>query len=241
MRILLFLGITILSGALAGTILGIINLGLVEPYIDQAIGIEIQNSVSSGENVDLSEIAHYRIWQKSGEVVAAAVYGISLGALFGIIFAYSKNALPGSNNKKKALFLAGILWFVLYLVVAIKYPANPPAVGNPETIYYREALYVAFIAISGFTALILALLWKRVKINSKKIVFPLVYAGIMTAAYLAMPANPDPINISMELVQNFRVWTAVTIGIFWGLLGIIFGSLWDKFIRPEESRLTTFN
>jgi hypothetical protein len=241
LRILLFLGITILSGALAGTILGIINLGLVEPYIDQAIGIEIQNSVSSGENVDLSEIAHYRIWQKSGEVVAAAVYGISLGALFGIIFAYSKNALPGSNNKKKALFLAGILWFVLYLVVAIKYPANPPAVGNPETIYYREALYVAFIAISGFTALILALLWKRVKINSKKIVFPLVYAGIMTAAYLAMPANPDPINISMELVQNFRVWTAVTIGIFWGLLGIIFGSLWDKFIRPEESRLTTFN
>jgi hypothetical protein len=241
LRILLFLGITILSGALAGTILGIINLGLVEPYIDQAIGIEIKNSVSSGENVDLSEIAHYRIWQKSGEVVAAAVYGISLGALFGIIFAYSKNALPGSNNKKKALFLAGILWFVLYLVVAIKYPANPPAVGNPETIYYREALYVAFIAISGFTALILALLWKRVKINSKKIVFPLVYAGIMTAAYLAMPANPDPINISMELVQNFRVWTAVTIGIFWGLLGIIFGSLWDKFIRPEESRLTTFN
>ena len=241
MRILLFLGITILSGALAGTILGIINLGLVEPYIDQAIGIEIQNSVSSGENVDLSEIAHYRIWQKSGEVVAAAVYGISLGALFGIIFAYSKNALPGSNYKKKALFLAGILWFVLYLVVAIKYPANPPAVGNPETIYYREALYVAFIAISGFTALILALLWKRVKINSKKIVFPLVYAGIMTAAYIAMPANPDPINISMELVQNFRVWTAVTIGIFWGLLGIIFGSLWDKFIRPEESRLTTFN
>ena len=241
MRILLFLGITILSGALAGTILGIINLGLVEPYIDQAIGIEIQNSVSSGENVDLAEIAHYRIWQKSGEVVAAAVYGISLGALFGIIFAYSKNALPGSNNKKKALFLAGILWFVLYLVVAIKYPANPPAVGNPETIYYREALYVAFIAISGFTALILALLWKRVKINSKKIVFPLVYAGIMTAAYLAMPANPNPINISMELVQNFRVWTAVTIGIFWGLLGIIFGSLWDKFIRPEESRLTTFN
>ena len=241
MRILLFLGITILSGALAGTILGIINLGLVEPYIDQAIGIEIQKSVSTGENVDLSEIAHYRIWQKSGEVVAAAVYGISLGALFGIIFAYSKNALPGSNNKKKALFLAGILWFVLYLVVAIKYPANPPAVGNPETIYYREALYVAFIAISGFTALVLALLWKRVKINSKKIVFPLVYAGIMTAAYLAMPANPDPINISMELVQNFRVWTAVTIGIFWGLLGIIFGSLWDKFIRPEESRLTTFN
>jgi len=74
LRILLFLAITILSGALAGTILGIINLGLVEPYIDQAIGIEIKNSISSGEKVDLAEVAHYRIWQKGGEIVAAAVY-----------------------------------------------------------------------------------------------------------------------------------------------------------------------
>lgn len=241
MRILLFLAITTLSGAIAGTILGIINLGLVEPYIDQAIGLEIQNSISSGGNVDLAEVADYRLWQKGGEIIAGSVYGISLGALFGIIFAYARNALPGDNNKKKALFLAGILWFVLYFVVALKYPANPPAVGDPETIYYREALYVAFITISGFTALGLALLWNRVKINSKKIVFPLVYAGIMIAAYMTMPANPDSIGISTELVQSFRVWTAITVGIFWGLLGIIFGSLWDKLVRPEEPRLTTFH
>jgi predicted cobalt transporter CbtA len=241
LRILRFVAIAILSGATAGTILGIVNLGLVEPYIDQAIGLEMQNSVSSGENIDLAEIAQYRIWQKGGEIIAGAVFGISLGALFGIIFAYARNALPGDNNKKKALFLAGILWFVLYFVVALKYPANPPAVGDPETIYYREALYVAFIAISGFTALGLALFWNRVKINSKKIVFPLVYAGIMIAAYMVMPANPDSISISMELVRSFRVWTAVTVGIFWGILGIIFGSVWDRFVRPEEPRLTTFH
>jgi hypothetical protein len=241
LRILPFLAITILSGAIAGTILGIINLGLVEPYIDQAIGLEIQNSISSGENVDLAEVAEYRLWQKGGEIIAGAVYGISLGALFGIIFAYARNALPGDNNKKKALFLAGILWFVLYFMVTVKYPANPPAVGDPETIYYREALYVAYIAISGFTALGLALSWNRIKINSKKIVFPLVYAGIMAAAYVTLPANPDTISISMELIQIFRVWTAITVGIFWGLLGIIFGSLWDRFVLPQEPRLATFH
>ena len=45
------------------------------------------------------------------------------------------------------------MWFVLFLVPALKYPANPPAVGNPETIYYREGLYIGLVAISGFSAL----------------------------------------------------------------------------------------
>jgi hypothetical protein len=30
---------------------------------------------------------------------------------------------------------------------------NPPAVGNPKTIYYREILYIGLVAISGFAAL----------------------------------------------------------------------------------------
>jgi hypothetical protein len=29
--------------------------------------------------------------------------------------------------------------------------------------------------------------------------------------------------------------TAITIGVFWGILGIIFGSLWDKFLSKEQT------
>lgn len=239
MKALALLAITIFSGAVAGTILAIINLGLVEPYIDKAIAIEVQNSIASGEKVDLVEIADYRVWQKGGAIAAGAVYGIALSALFGIVFAYGRKSLPGDNSKKKALFLAGVLWFVLYLMVAIKYPANPPAVGDPETIYYREGLYIAYLAISGITALVLALVWNRVQMKSKKIVLPLIYAGIMIAAYIGMPSNPDEITISMELIQTFRILTAFTSGIFWGILGILFGSLWDRFIPRQEARMAT--
>ena len=239
MKAIALLAITIFSGAVAGTILAIINLGLVEPYIDQAIAIEVQNSIASGEKVDLVEIADYRVWQKGGAIAAGAVYGIAVSALFGIVFAYGRKSLPGDNGKKKALFLAGVLWFVLYLMVAIKYPANPPAVGDPETIYYREGLYIAYLAISGVTALVLAFVWNRVQMKSKKIVLPLIYAGIMIAAYIGMPSNPDEITISMELIQTFRILTAFTIGIFWGILGILFGSLWDRFIPRQETRMAT--
>ena len=233
------LAVTIFSGAIAGTILAIINLGLVEPYIDSAIALETQRKISSGENVDMAELVHYRVWQKGGAIAAGAVYGISLGALFGIIFAYGRKALPGDNNKKKALFLAGVLWFVLYLMVAIKYPANPPAVGDPETIYYRQSLYVGYLAISGFTALALAITWKRVQFGSKKILFPLIYAAVMIVAYVVLPPNPDKISISMDLIHTFRVVTALTIGLFWGILAIVFGSLWDRFIPREERKFAT--
>jgi hypothetical protein len=233
------LAVTIFSGAIAGTILAIINLGLVEPYIDSAIVLETQRKISSGENVDMAELVHYRFWQKGGAIAAGAVYGISLGALFGIVFAYGRKALPGDNNKKKALFLAGVLWFVLYLMVAIKYPANPPAVGDPETIYYRQSLYVGYLAISGFIALALAIAWKRVQFGSKKILFPLIYAAVMIVAYFVLPPNPDKISISMDLIHTFRVVTALTIGLFWGILAIVFGSLWDRFIPREEPKFAT--
>ncbi len=233
------LAVTIFSGAIAGTILAIINLGLVEPYIDSAISLETQRKISSGENVNMAELVHYRIWQKGGAIAAGSVYGISLGALFGIVFAYGRKSLPGNSNRKKALFLAGILWIVLYLMVAIKYPANPPAVGDPETIYYRQSLYVAYLATSGLTALALALAWNRVQLGSKKILFPMIYAAVMIVAYIVLPPNPDKIGISMNLIHTFRIVTALTIGMFWGILAIVFGSLWDRFIPREERKFAT--
>ncbi len=46
MNSLSFLVVTVISGTIAGTILGLINLVLVEPYLDRAIGIEVQNSIA---------------------------------------------------------------------------------------------------------------------------------------------------------------------------------------------------
>lgn len=235
MKALTLVGITLTSGVIAGIILAFLNLGIVEPTIDKAIALEVQKQVSSGENVNMSELIDYRYWQKAGAFAGGAIYGAGLAALFGVIFVFTRNKLPGKNNKQKAIFLGGIMWFVLFLMVALKYPANPPAVGDPETIYYRETLYVGYIMISGLAALGMAVIWIKTRINSKKIIIPLMYAAIMVTAYAVMPSNPDKIEISMDLIQTFRVLTATTIGVFWGILGIIFGSLWDKFLSREQA------
>jgi predicted cobalt transporter CbtA len=232
--VLTLVAITLSSGVIAGVILAFLNLGIVEPYIDKAIGLEVSKQVSTGKKVNMAELIDYRYWQKAGALAGGAIYGAGLASLFGVIFVFARNKLPGKNNKQKALFLAAVMWFVLYFVVALKYPPNPPAVGDPETIYYREALYVGYIMISGFAALGLAVTWNRIPINSKKIVIPLIYAAIMVTAYLVMPSNPDKIVISMDLIQTFRILSALTIAVFWAILGIVFGSLWDRFLSREQ-------
>jgi hypothetical protein len=109
-----FVIITLLSGAIAVTILGAINQALIEPYIDRAISIETQNVIEEGQVVDSVELQNYRLWQKGGEVAAGTILGMSLGALFGIVIVYSRSLLlPHSNrNIRKTLILAGIMWFV---------------------------------------------------------------------------------------------------------------------------------
>jgi predicted cobalt transporter CbtA len=236
MKTFTFITITLLSGAIAGAVLGLINQGIVEPFIDKAIGIETQKQVNAGKIIDFVQQSQYRIYQKEGEIVAATVLGTSLASLFGVVFAYSRSSLAGSNNKKKALILAGLMFFVLFLVPALKYPANPPAVGNPATIYYRESLFIGFIAVSGFSTLGLALLYRKLGNNQSKmrrIAIPLIYAAVMIGAYVIFPPNPDKITIPMDLIVSFRIASVSTIGVFWGLLGIIFGAFWDKF-KPHE-------
>src|ERR671912_1214576 len=239
MKTIAFIVITLLAGAIAGTILGVVNQLAVEPYIEHAIELEMQNTAQSGQVINPAEFAAYRFWQKGGEIAAGTILGLSIGSLYGIVFAYTRGMVPGSNNKKKALIVAGIMWFVLFLMPALKYPANPPAVGNPETIYYRQSLYIAFLAISGFSALGLAFLYRKVtSLNTNKAIIPSAYAAIIAGAYLEMPANPDSINAPIDLVIGFRITSTITISMFWGLLGIIFGTFWDKLNPDETTRIS---
>lgn len=240
MKTIAFIIITLLSGAIAGTLLGLINQVMVEPFVDDAVEIETQNIISEGEIVDRQEVNSIRLWQKGGEIVAGTILGTSIGALLGLVFVYARNSLPGSNDKKKGIILAGIMFFVLFLVPTLKYPSNPPAIGDPETIVYRQSLYIGMLAVSGFSALGLALLYRSVnQKESKKVVIPLIYVAIVATAFVIFPPNPDDITISMNLVMNFRIVSTLTMGIFWGILGIVLGSLWDKVKPHETAKITT--
>lgn len=239
MKSLAFIFISLLSGVIAGLILAGVNYYVAEPFIDQAIGIEVDNSIASGEVVDFDELSTYRVWQKEGTFAAGAFLGLTYGAILGIVYVISRKYLPSSDDRKKALILAAIMCLSLYVVPFIKYPANPPAVGDPETIGLRDSLYTGYQLASGLIALgVTILMYKLRRISYIKYIIPVFYLGLVASIYAIFPANPDEITAPMDLVNAFRAVTFGTMVMFYLVLGSIFGIMWNKFKPHETARIT---
>ena len=239
MKTVFFIVIVLVSGFVAGVIHGTVNLVIVEPYLDEAIEIENQNLFATGLAEDTpqfwAEYSSYRDWQKSGQLLASGILGMSMGALFGIVFAYSRNSLPKGHTVKKTFVLAAIMWLTIFIIPFLKYPANPPTVGDVDTVVLRSILYLSFIAISGFSAVGFFILYKKLQNKKKGLAF-VGYAVFITTVFFIMPVNPDEVKAPMDLVNSFRIMSVIAVTTFWIAEAIIFGMLWQKYkAKLDES------
>ena len=226
----LFIAIVLISGCFAGLIHGGLNLAIVEPYLDQAIAIENQSLFATGEEEDTPEFwveyNSYRVWQKGGQILAGAILGTSIAALVGTVFLFTRNVLPNGNNVKKTLILSGLMWFSIFVIPFLKYPANPPTVGETETVVLRSILFLTFIAISGLGAVGFYQIYKR--LQNRKILAFAGYAVFISVAFFLMPENPDEITAPMELVDEFRIASFIAVSVYWLTLGLILGGFVEK-------------
>jgi len=118
MNSLIFIFISIISGAVSGLILAGMNLIVVEPFIDKAIGFETARHIAAGEHIDLNEQNAYRLWQKSSSLIAGSIIGMAYGSLLGIVYAFTRKFLLSfSSDIKRAVFLSLIIYSVIFLLL----------------------------------------------------------------------------------------------------------------------------
>jgi predicted cobalt transporter CbtA len=232
---IIFVIISLVSGVMAGGILATINYFVVEPTTDKAIDYETQRDIAKGINVDFNQLHNYRIWQKSGAFAAGTFIGMAYGGLVGVVYIFARKYLPFSDDRKKAILLAALMYLAFYLVPFSKYPANPPSVGDTHTIGLRDHLYTSYQIMSVSIALVMGILFFKFRnVNKIKYSIPAIYIVLITSMYFIWEPNPDKIITPMIVVNTFRTLTGVTMAIFFTLIGVFFGVLWNKY-KPYES------
>ena len=166
-----------------------------------------------------------------GLFVAVLVYNAAFGGLFGLAFAFAYGRTASALTPQALAAVLAVTGFVaIYLVPNLKYPANPPAVGEPDTIGVRTALYFVMIAIS-LAAMIVSLAVKRILVPrfgewSANLLVAACYVVLVAIAGFFLPSvNEVPEQFPAVVLWNFRIASIGAQLIMWATLGLLFGVL----------------
>lgn len=229
----------LLAGLLAGAAAALVSLLLVESPIRAALVVEEARSHAAGET------GHEEVFSRSTQVVggmiAALLVALAIGTIFAVVFARTRHLLPARSDFGRSLQLAAGGFFAVSLLPALKYPANPPGVGDSETVQYRTLMYFSLLA-AGILILCAALYVRRALAARG---WSQAWASTATAGFgvaftvltlWGWPATPDPVppDVPAALLWQFRLYSLAELATLWAVLGFGFGVLnRDRETAPE--------
>lgn len=166
----------ILRGALAGTIAGMLAFIFArifaEPVINAAISYESGRDAmiaALGKAAGVAppppgpDIFSRTIQANVGIGVGMIAFGAAMGALFAVSYALCLGRVGNVRPRTLALLVAAGGFAAIYLVPYIKYPANPPSIGHPETIRQRGGYYLLMVLASVVLLILAVWLGQRLK------------------------------------------------------------------------------
>lgn len=231
----------LIRGMLCGLIMGLVVFAVAkifgEPNVDGAIGVEDHIAQMAGEAPE-PELVSRAVQASWGLFTGVMLYSIAVGGLFSLLFAYAWGRMGRLGARSSAAILAVLSVITVYVVPFAKYPANPPSVGNPDTIGVRTELYFGMIVIS-IVAMIAAInlgraLLDRLGAWNAWIVAGLAFFVLAAAAYLLLPTiNEVPEVFPAALLWQFRTVAFTLQLVLWGGIGLLFGYLTERQVAAK--------
>lgn len=223
-------------GLLAGLLAGIIALGVAEligePQVSRAIAVETTLHQQEGKSPEPVVVSR-DLQSTAGLATGVLIIGTSLGGIFALAFAFAYGRIGRFTPRLTALLVALAGFVGLYLIPFLKYPANPPSVGQPTTIGHRTGLYFGMILISVVSVAAAIMLARRLTDRFGAWNAVLVSLGglvaVIAAVYWLMPAvNEVPPAFPAVTLWRFRIASLATQLTLWAGIGIVFGILTDR-------------
>jgi len=160
----------ILRGALAGAAGGLLMFVFArifaEPQIKNAIGYEsgrdaaqalLDKAVGLPASPSGPEVFSRTIQADVGAGVGLLFFGVAMGALFAVTYTLCLGRVGGVRPRQLSLLVAAAGFLGFFFVPFVKYPANPPSIGHPDTIQQRTTLYLLMVTTS--IVLLAATVW----------------------------------------------------------------------------------
>jgi predicted cobalt transporter CbtA len=235
----------VIRGLLVGLVAGLLAFGFAKTFGEPAVGVaiefesahdaaereaQIKNGITPAP--EEPEIFSRTVQSGIGLLTGLLAVGAGIGGLFGVLFAFGNGRMdnlgPGATSTLLSLYG---LWSV-YVIPALKYPPNPPAIGEPETIALRTGVYFLLVAISIAAVIGALMLRKRLAVkfgswtgSAYAFVVYLVIIGLVMA--LLPEINEVPENFPAVTLWQFRMASLGIQTILWVSIGVMFGWLME--------------
>jgi predicted cobalt transporter CbtA len=245
----------LIRGMLTGLFAGLLMFGFSkvfgEPQVDRAIAFETardearaRQHAAMGTPAEQSEpeLVSRSVQASYGLFTGVVVYSTAFGGLFALVFAFANGRAWNSGSRSGAALLATCGFISVYVVPSLKYPANPPPVGDPETIGYRTALYFIMMVVS-IAAMVGTVMLRRRLLSrhgdwSATLMAAAGYIVAVAAVQIALPPiNEVPDGFPAVVLWNFRIAALGMQFIMWAAIGLTFGWLTE---RAERARPGVF-
>ncbi len=220
-----------LVGLLASTVAFGFAKAVGEPQIAKAVALEEQLAQQRHEREE--PIVSRDVQDTIGLGTGLVVTGTALGGIFALVFAFMYRRLTQRSARATAALLAGAAFVAVYLVPFLKYPPNPPSVGNPDTIARRTALYVVLVLASVLAAVLTAAVRDRLRTRlgawDASIVAVACFCAAVTVIYLSLPGIYEaPVGFPAVVLWRFRVASLGIQLLLWATIGVAFGALTER-------------
>ncbi len=223
----------LICGLIAGLCGGLLATGFArvvgERQVDRAIAFEQQQATSAHDHQEEAPVVSRAVQKSFGLVTAAVVYGLSLGGLFALAFAAVYGRVGRASPARTSVLLAAFAFVVVFLVPFVKYPANPPSVGDPDTITKRTAVYLVMILVSVLAAVaalrLRGLLAERRSGSTATLAACAAYLVVVVVAGLALPSVHEvPETFPAETLFRFREASIGVQAVLWTTIGLVFAA-----------------